>query len=755
MALATEKKGLRESPDDSSVDASPIRDAAQEVSSNIWENEAQETVKSLTEKLATALLNISAKEDLVKQHSKVAEEAVSGWEKAETEVAVLKQQLEATSQKNSDLEDRVSHLDGALKECVRQLRQLRDEHEQKVHTLTKKTQEWESNKSELENQLMELKAQLEASKAEVGTILTANQSKLEAIEKENAELRAKLLNQSEELKIRTLEGELSTQAAETASKQHLESIKKVAKLEAECRKLRAFARKTSPANDHKAISSSVCAESLTDSQSDNGDRLLGADNELSGSDSWASALIAELDQFKNEKAGTKVLRSSISIDLMDDFLEMEKLAAMPETDHGSPALGLEIDYHGMACRDNPSKVGDEVMKQKMVELEETVGKLETEKAKLEMALADFQNKLEISCNQLTIAEGKLVQLQQELELAKESKQAAMEEAAVSDAKRKELESQLESTLLEVNTLHDKIVSLEGKEAESVLSSELKTRLEASEAAREAVESQLRLAYAEVERLRKEMGLLEANIEEERTLSAELAAKVDTAETRRKAMESQYLSAELNIRNLQEKVSLLGHGIEDERSLSAELASKIEAVEGARKELECELKVAHSEIRKLRSTVGLLEEEVDNERTLSTQFAMKCRTLEDEVSKKRQEAELRALSCSNGDLTLKQEKELAVAAEKLAECQKTIASLGRQLKSLSTLDEFMLETEQTELKGGSPNDRSGSPLGDAGSCTRSGGKERGSPPSQASSTSMLSGFGRLLSRSRSSSRVENQ
>lgn len=35
-------------------------------------------MKTLTEKLSAALLNISAKEDLVKQHAKVAEEAVSG-----------------------------------------------------------------------------------------------------------------------------------------------------------------------------------------------------------------------------------------------------------------------------------------------------------------------------------------------------------------------------------------------------------------------------------------------------------------------------------------------------------------------------------------------------------------------------------------------------------------------------------------------------------------------------------------------------
>lgn len=42
------------------------------------DDEVNESVKALTDKLSAALLNISAKEDLVKQHAKVAEEAVSG-----------------------------------------------------------------------------------------------------------------------------------------------------------------------------------------------------------------------------------------------------------------------------------------------------------------------------------------------------------------------------------------------------------------------------------------------------------------------------------------------------------------------------------------------------------------------------------------------------------------------------------------------------------------------------------------------------
>ncbi|VAI15188.1 unnamed protein product [Triticum turgidum subsp. durum] len=42
------------------------------------DEETKETMKSLNEKLAAALLAISDKEDLVKQHTKVTEEAVAG-----------------------------------------------------------------------------------------------------------------------------------------------------------------------------------------------------------------------------------------------------------------------------------------------------------------------------------------------------------------------------------------------------------------------------------------------------------------------------------------------------------------------------------------------------------------------------------------------------------------------------------------------------------------------------------------------------
>ncbi|KAK1387276.1 hypothetical protein POM88_015454 [Heracleum sosnowskyi] len=216
------------------------------------------------------------KEDLVKQHAKVAEEAIAGWEKAENEVSILKQQLEAAVQQNLGLEVRVNHLDGALKECVRQLRQAKEEQEQRIHdALTEKSNEWETARYKLESELLELQNQVqEVEDKDPVCIDTGVQLKLESLEKENAALKLKLVYLSEELEIRTIERDLSTQAAEMASKQHLESIKKVAKLEAECRRLQAVVRKSLLVNEHKSPAmSSLSVESLADSHSDNGERI--------------------------------------------------------------------------------------------------------------------------------------------------------------------------------------------------------------------------------------------------------------------------------------------------------------------------------------------------------------------------------------------------------------------------------------------------------------------------------------------------
>ena len=399
-----------------------------------------------------------------------------GWEKAENEVVALKQQLDSAVQENSVLEDRVSHLDGALKELVRQLRQAREEQEQKIQeAVVKKTREWETTKLKLENQLLVFQSKAEAPQPESPTHVDPNICcKLESLEKDNSALKIELQSQSEELEIRTIERDLSTQAAETASKQHLESIKKVAKLEAECRRLKSMVCKSSSVNDHKSTTaSSIYVESLTDSQSDSGERLslgeidtrkMGGSSEPkkcepSCSDSWASALIAELDQFKNEKAFKRNLPSSSAPnDLMDDFLEMERLAALPETKNGSHYLLSEVS--GASINGESSmRIELEAMTHRNSELEEKLEKMEAKKIELETALITTRDYIEASQVQLMEVEVKLEELQRELYNTKESKQI--------------LESRLISMEAEARTMSVKVESLEIKvQRERALSAEI-------------------------------------------------------------------------------------------------------------------------------------------------------------------------------------------------------------------------------------------------------------------------------------------
>lgn len=430
-------------------------------------------VKTLTNELAAALLEISAKEDMVKQHSKVAEEAVSGWEKAENEVSSLKQQLDAARQKNSGLEDRVSHLDGALKECMRQLRQAREVQEQKIHeAVANNSHDLGSRRFELERKVAELEVQLQTSKAEAAASIRSDlQRRLEAVEKENSSLQLELQSRLEELEFRIAERDLNTQAAETASKQNLENTKKVAKLEAECRRLKSMTRKTFNVNDNRSLTaSSIYIESFTDNISDGGELN---EYEPSCSDSCSSALITEFDQFKNKKTtGKNHIATSTEINLMDDFLEMERLAALPDTESGSRYVngGRVLDQSIVGQGTMEAEM--EAMIEKNAELEKKLKKMEADKLDVEMGLTECQMQLEKSENRIRAAELKVEELQTQLALANKSNQEAYEELKETKTKKEIVESKLKFAQTEVEELISKIHSLEEEiQKERALSAE--------------------------------------------------------------------------------------------------------------------------------------------------------------------------------------------------------------------------------------------------------------------------------------------
>ncbi|ONK71657.1 uncharacterized protein A4U43_C04F10990 [Asparagus officinalis] len=429
-----------------------------------------EKVSDLNGKLSSAQSEMITKDSLVKQHAKVAEEAVSGWEKAEAEALTLKQQLESVTLLKLTVEDRASHLDGALKECMKQVRSVKEEGEQKLHDVVfAKTKQWEKAKAELEAKIIGSEQELLKSSAEIAALSRTLQERsnmlmkisdeksqadaeievmkndIQSCEREINSLKYELHVVAKELEIRNEEKNMSMRSAEVANKQHLEDVKKITKLEAECQRLRGLVRKKLPGpaalaqmkleveslgrdygetrlrrsparsssphhvspsdfalenmhqcrkenefltarlltmeeemkmlkealskrNSELQASRNMCAKTSNKLRSIESHLLVmnqqksptksiteipveieskppsltsmsedGIDDEGSCSESWATALMSELSQFKKEKNvdSSKKSENSNQLELMDDFLEMERLACQSTEANGS------------------------------------------------------------------------------------------------------------------------------------------------------------------------------------------------------------------------------------------------------------------------------------------------------------------------------------------------------------------------------------------------------------------------------------
>ncbi|KZV47586.1 filament-like plant protein 3 [Dorcoceras hygrometricum] len=628
-----------------SIQTSNHNSQSPEITSKVisGDEEQDASLETQSEKLSEALLDIRAKEDLVKQHAKVAEEAVAGWERAENEVLILKKQNEVLTQKNLILEGRIGHLDGALKECLRQLRQAREDQEEKIYdAIAKKSREWELTRSELENQIAKLHSQLPNAKLDAC-------SNLEALEKENSILKLNLLSKDRELALRTSERDLSALAAESASKQHLESIKKVSKLEAECRKLKVVTQRSTLVKDHRSLSaSSVYAESLTDSQSDGGERLPVYESRSSKMDGlesidddscqkspWESALVVG-QIYTNRTLERSLVNPSVEIDLMNDFLEMERILASPETqsvgDHPCTVVNDREDH---------MKIELEAMINWTAKLEEKFQKMGSEKINLEMALTECQIQLKKSEDQLKETEAKLVDMSTQLTAANQDKIAVQKEVTILKEKLNNSTRLLDEAKVHASQVRNQL--MDSNQAKRLVLVELenanKTKAEA--------ESQLKVLKLELDE-----------------------AKVDALQVRNQLIDS-----------YQEKRLVL---------------VELESANVRKTEAEEQLKVVKLELETLRSNNFSLEKEVEEERKLSSDSISKCKKLENEMSRMAMESKLQS-SAIVEEFRINQDKELEVAASKFADCQNTITSIGRQLKYLASIDDFLFDSDKKTVE----------------------------------------------------------
>ncbi|KAI3878647.1 hypothetical protein MKW92_041507 [Papaver armeniacum] len=233
--------------------------------------ELEKSVEILNEKLSSALAECNTKSQLAVKNEEVAKEAIAGWEKEKAESSSLKQQLDEALQQTDMKDERIAHLDAALKECMQQLRFVREEKEQRINDIIVKTgKESEKMKMGLEEKIAEANKSLENLIAEYNNLskvlhekeilieelnernfqaeadFNALMSRFNSAEKTNASLKYEVCIIEKELEIRNEERDFNRRTADATQKLHLESVKKIAKLESECQRLRILVRKRLP-----------------------------------------------------------------------------------------------------------------------------------------------------------------------------------------------------------------------------------------------------------------------------------------------------------------------------------------------------------------------------------------------------------------------------------------------------------------------------------------------------------------------------
>jgi chromosome segregation ATPase len=195
----------------------------------------------------------------------------AGWEKAEAEAEALKIQLETVTLNKLSSDERAAHLDSALKECMKQIRNVKEESEQKLHDVVfAKTKQWEKVKSEFESRISEFEQEflranaendalsrslhersnlimkISEEKSQVEAEIELLKNNIQSCEREINSLKYELHVVAKELEIRNEEKNMSVRSADVANRQHAEGVKKITKLEAECQRLRGLVRKKLP-----------------------------------------------------------------------------------------------------------------------------------------------------------------------------------------------------------------------------------------------------------------------------------------------------------------------------------------------------------------------------------------------------------------------------------------------------------------------------------------------------------------------------
>ncbi|KAL3640963.1 hypothetical protein CASFOL_015931 [Castilleja foliolosa] len=820
----------------------------------------EDEVKELNEKLSEANSEMTNKEIIVKQHAKVAEEAVSGWEKAEAEAAALKNHLESVTLLKLTAEDRASHLDGALKECMRQIRNLKEEHDQKLQeVILNKSKLFDKMKFELESKINDFDQELMRSAAENDALLRSLQersnmliqlseeksqakaeieilkSDIESCEKEINSLKYEVHLARKEVEIRNEEKNMSVRSAEVANKQHIEGVKKIVKLEAECQRLRGLVRKklpgpaalaqmkleveslgrecgetrlrrspVKPPNPHSAQMTEFSLENSPKYHKENDlltDRILameeetkmlkealakrnselqasrsihahtasklhsleaqiqangeqksssrseilalpaegismsedGIDDNVSCSGSSTTGPASEISHFKKQKQ-----ENSNNLYLMDDFLEMEKLAYLSNGSNGKVSnAGSELVNNEDVTVAVPSPQTDFVRLQSMISriLDSMSGEKDSEKAvqDIRRVMQDMQetlserktvNSVETAISQeLQIAitqihdfitilgrEANTVQDGERLNEKLDTFSAKYTEAINSNINLIDFVLEISHVLNKASELHFNVLGFKGSEVE-MGSSDCIDKVALPEN-KPVVDESLDERYSN-SCARFSDSASDPDVPNDANLvpiseSTANSWKCSFEEFEQLKTDKEQLEGEL-ARCMDNFENTKTHLLETERVL-AEVKEQLTSVQKSNGLAETQLKcMAESynsletradelknQVNVLQGKIESLENELEEERKFHGEALNRCKDLQGQLERIESSAE------ADTDDKPNQVTELADAAEKLAQCQETIFLLGKQLKSFRPQTDVLSSTNNTRSQSVEPS-----------------------------------------------------
>lgn len=194
--------------------------------------------------------------------------------------------------------------------------------------------------------------------------------------------------------------------------------------------------------------------------------------------------------------------------------------------------------------------------------------------------------------------------------------------------------------------------------------------------------QLVSAQESKQSLEYELGAMDSHksdIEEElmqlETKNTNLESALSATKEKIEPLQDQLIESEQKVENLEEQ---LASAQESNRLSEYELG----AMALRKSDIESQLQDTENEMKNLSEKVDALESELQEERMCCQDTMTKYNALQEQLQRKERDFEYSKHSVLDEDIKKRQEKDIAAAAGKLAECQETILVLSRQLKALA-------------------------------------------------------------------------